>query len=498
MAHQLGVGLFGNGHRADQVQAAVHQFRRRQRVAPLHQAANQRLDAGQFGIAQNPRGEVDAVDEAAAVNPLPPHMPALDGGRIQQVHPHILGFHGHPEQAGLGFGVVLRHPHGADDHIGRALHLGVADGLILEEVGMEQHPQHCPDFVVAVEVGLLQLADGLRVAGFRQAPGGDGRLVGHEEIVELAGHEPGGGGLLADDVHHIAAIPGAGFAQESLVAVVVVGRVEAEGEGGAAIGEHRHGGGQVPAGKGAGAGLDVVLGVVELAVFADAQGEQLQQFPPVVFVDRRLVAFDVVQVVEHGRVGGEPQQQFAEVAHALFAEGVVLHGGGAGVVDLVVAGAEDGVPEQGHLFLELVLVVDHAVNDFGLAGFDGGLVEVRGVGAVEQVFFDAGVGAGVEQFFDDAVVALAGFGFHLVAAGAEAGAAQQMGHQCDIMLVCHIVLLLVGTGLAGTARVKRRPPPGGRGRCGLAGIPAAAPPGGLNTLYIILSRRPPLSIQGSK
>ena len=220
-------------------------------------------------------------------------------------------------------------------------------------------------------------------------------------------------------------------------------------------------GARVPAGEGAGASLYVVLGVVELVVHADAKGEQFQQLTAIVLVDRRLVALDVVQVVQHRRVSGQPQQQFLEVAHALLAEGVVLHGGGAGVVYLVVSGAEDGVPEEGHLLLELVLVVDHAVDDFGLARLDSGLVEVGRVGAIHQVFFDAGIVGGVQQLVNDAVVALVRTGFDLVPAGAETGPPQQVGHQGDFLLgnfvVGHLFLLIFGCSSLFSAR-----PPGFR------------------------------------
>ena len=80
-------------------------------------------------------------------------------------------------------------------------------------------------------------------------------------------------------------------------------RIEPELKWRPAVGEDWDGGSQVPAGEGTGASLNVVLCVVGLAVHTDADGEQLQQFTAVVLIDCRLVAFDVVQVVEHGGVG---------------------------------------------------------------------------------------------------------------------------------------------------------------------------------------------------
>ena len=165
------------------------------------------------------------------------------------------------KKARLRLGVVLHHAHGADDHVGRAFHFGEMDGFRLKELGSEQGQQHGPNFVPGIEVGLLQDTYSFRVPWFLEPPRRDWHVVSHEEVVQLPGDEAGGGGLLADDVNDVLAVPAPGFTQERLFAVIVVRRVEAELKGGAAIGEDRDGGSQVPAGKGTGASFDVVLGV---------------------------------------------------------------------------------------------------------------------------------------------------------------------------------------------------------------------------------------------
>ena len=261
----------------------------------------------------------------------------------------------------------------------------------------------------------------------------------------MAGQEAGGSRLLADDVEDIIAVKVPGFPQESLFAVVVIRRVKAELPGTAAVGERRVGRGDVPAGKGPGAGFDIVLGVVELLVFAHAEGKEFQEFPAVVFVQSRLVALGVVQVIDHGRAGGEEVEEVAEVAHAVVAEHLDHAPHFLAGVDFAVAGAENHVPEQGHFLLELAGVVDHAIDPGLDVGLDGRRLVVGGLVAHEQIFLDAGAGLGGEQFGDDGVVPPGGLGFDLVAAGAEAGPPQQVSHQCDILVSHKILLLMVGS-----------------------------------------------------
>ena len=120
------------------------------------------------------------------------------------------------------------------------------------------------------------------------------------------------------------------------------------------MGEGRIGGGHVPAGEGAGADLDVVLGIVEGSVVADAEGEELEKLTAVVLVEVGLVGLGVVQVVHHAGVLGQPEQQVIEAAHAMLPEHVDHDAHFLAGVDLAVPGAEDHVPEEGDLFLELV------------------------------------------------------------------------------------------------------------------------------------------------
>ena len=176
----------------------------------------------------------------------------------------------------------------------------------------------------------------------------------------MAGDEAGGGLLAGDYFNDVVAIEVAGLAQEGLLVVVVVVGVVDEVGLVASVGIARHGVGDGPASEGAGGFLDVVLGVVGFAVHADAQREQFQKLAAPVLVDGALVAHAVVQVEHHGRVTGEALEQDVELAHAQVAEHIQLELDLAAMLALGVAGAEDAVPEQGDLFLQRALGVDHS------------------------------------------------------------------------------------------------------------------------------------------
>ena len=195
----------------------------------------------------------------------------------------------------------------------------------------------------------------------------------------------------------------------------------------------------IPAGEGAGADLNVVLGVVEALVHADAQGEQLEELPSVVLVEVGLVALGVVQVIHHSGVGGQSYQQVPEAAHAVVPEHVDHDAHFLAAVDLTVAGAEDHVPEESNLLLQLAGAVDHPVYPQLGVDLDGGSLVIGRVVPHQQVFVDAA--AGVKQFFDHRVVAPSRRSFDVIPACPKAGAPQQVSYQCNI-LVSHVLLLL--------------------------------------------------------
>jgi hypothetical protein len=146
-----------------------------------------------------------------------------------------------------------------------------------------------------------------------------------------------------------------------------------------AVGIPRHGIGDRPTGEGSGRLLDVVLAIIQLAVLADAHREQFQQFPTPVFVDGAVMAHAVVQVEHHGRIIGKAHQQAFVPAHAVAAEHIDFEALLAGMLAFGVSGAENAMPEQGHLLLEWLLAVDHTEDPLFLLALEAIFVHPLGL-----------------------------------------------------------------------------------------------------------------------
>ena len=369
-------------------------------------------------------------------------MPAFHRGWVHQIHAHELGLFRDVEQTRLDFtAVIARHAQDADDHFRRILDLGKTHRCGLEEIRGEQGAQHGVDLIAGVEVRLLQDVNGFHILGRRQAPGRHRHFVGDEEVVQVPGEEPRGGGLFADEVDNILAVPATGLTQEGLLTLVVVRRVIAELPRAAAVGEGRVSWGIVPASKRPGARFNVVFGVVERFVFANTEGEQLQQLSAIVLVDGDLVAFSIVQIVHHGRAGGQAHQQVTEVAHAVLPEHTDHSDHLLPAVDLTVPGAEDHVPEEAHLLLELAGVVDHPVDPLLDIRLDIGRMVIDRIVTQHEVVLEGRLRCGIKQFLYHSVIALSRFGFNLSPARPKTSTAQEMPHQSNVFLVSHTYLL---------------------------------------------------------
>ena len=371
-------------------------------------------------------------------------MPAFHGRRIHQRLAHGRGRHRQVQQAGLGETVRAGELHGADHQFHGAFHL--AEARRLERLRVEQHAQHGAQVAARLEVGLLQRLDARRVLRRHVVPRRHLRLVGHEEVVQVAGDEARRGGLLDDDAHDVVAVEVAGLAQEGLLAVVVVVRAEDERRGVAAVRIQRNGLRGGPAGEGARRVLDVLLAVV-----ADAHGKQFEDFAAVVLVRGVFVILGVVQPVQHAGVAGQVEQDGFHVGQAIAAEGLDLQRDAGGVLALVPAGSEDAVPEEGHFFLQRALGVDHAIEPAPLPQHRGIVHDgSHGVVAAHHVFLDVGGLLRVQQHLHHVGVVHAVIRLQLGARGAESGAPQQVRQECE-SVVSHASLLTV----------KARPPPGG-------------------------------------
>ena len=264
----------------------------------------------------------------AGVDPLVAALPAFHAGRRIEALPHLsahagggVGFHRRQFQA-------ARKPQRSHHGFRRGLDSGEAHRFILEEVGVEHRAQHRGYIVVRIEVRLRHNVDGFGVFGVFIRPLRDGCFVRNEEVIQVARDKARRGFLLADDVHHILAVEVAGFAEEMLIAVVVVGFIVVELPSDVAVGArgvvaHLYGHivrvHHAPTGEGARALFDVFLCVV-----AHAHREQLQYFPAVVLVDGVFVIVLIIQPHQHARIAGQVHQQIAEVAHAAFAEHIYL------------------------------------------------------------------------------------------------------------------------------------------------------------------------------
>ena len=354
-AHQVGAGALLDGQRAGQVEAAVDELFGAEAAAFGLQPLDKRLDARLGGVAHLVDGEVDAFGQDAAVDPFLAGVPTLDRGRVEQLLAHQFG--------GIG---VVRHAGGrrapgpdqlenAGDQFGRAFDLSEAGRL--EEAAVEERAQDVAHLSFRFQVGVRQELNRIGILGRLDIPGGDLRLVGDEEVVEMAGDETGGSRLRNDDVDDVVAVEVAGAAEEGLLAVIVVIGAEVEMGGIEAVGVDGRRLREGPAGEGACAVLDVVLRVV-----AHAHREQFQQFASIVLVGFAFAVLVVVQPVDHGRVHGEFEQYGAHIAHADAAEQIDLVVHRHDMLALGISGGKDMMPEERHLLFQRAFAVDHAVD----------------------------------------------------------------------------------------------------------------------------------------
>ena len=110
-------------------------------------------------------------------------MPALDRGWVQDVLTHIADTQRQAIETGLGEGELADHACGADHRLDRALDPGKAG--VLEEVRVEQEPQHGANVVIGPEVLRLELLDRCWILRRGMLPGRYLRLIGNEEIVQV-------------------------------------------------------------------------------------------------------------------------------------------------------------------------------------------------------------------------------------------------------------------------------------------------------------------------
>ena len=429
MFRQLAAGLLAEVNEAHILGAGVEQMVGAGHPFVLH-PADDVLHPRQFGVGHPVGDEVDAGQQGAGVDPLQPGVPAFHRRRVQDGLAHIGGFLADVQHAGIRVLKEAHHPQGAGDHFGGALDL--LEAGVLEPLRQEHMPQHGLYVKAGVLKHLAHFVQGVLVPGRLDGPRGNLRLVRHKEVVQVAADEAGGGRLLEDDVDDVLAVKVAGFAQEGLFPEVVVFLAVGELPRVAAVGRAGQLGLNRPAGEGARALPHIHLGVV-----GNAHGEQLQELPAPVLVHGVPVVLVVVQPENHGRVLGQLNEHIPVVAHPTLPEHIDLLQQLVAVVHLGVAGGENMVPEQRHLFLQGTVAGDHVVHPVGLPGegHAAGQQETGVIAEQQRHLAALALRGRVQQFLYGGFVALGNAAFQLGAVGAEPGAPHQVGHQCQVILV---------------------------------------------------------------
>src|SRR5262245_19555914 len=137
--YQYIVGLCRQFVPAEQLQTAIHQALRRQRRPLSSQPRNDVTHARKIDIAHLVSGEVNALDQGAAIDPLLTGMPAFHSGWVQDVLTHIANTQSQAIETGLGEGELTDQARGANQRLDRALAAGKAG--VLEEGRGRQEPK---------------------------------------------------------------------------------------------------------------------------------------------------------------------------------------------------------------------------------------------------------------------------------------------------------------------------------------------------------------------
>src|SRR5262249_31870520 len=118
--------------------ATVHQSLRGERGTFSSQLCDDILDARGVEITYAVSGKVNALYQAAHIDPLLALISAFDRRRFQDLLPHMFHLVEYGFKARLGLGPTADQAHRADHRLYRALDPGKAG--VLEGVGVKQHP----------------------------------------------------------------------------------------------------------------------------------------------------------------------------------------------------------------------------------------------------------------------------------------------------------------------------------------------------------------------
>ncbi len=143
----------------------------------------------------------------------------------------------------------------------------------------------------------------------------------------------------------------------------------------------------------------------------------------------------IVEPDNHGRVLRELDQQRIQPPETMAPEHVDLVEEGPGLIELRVARGKEAVPEERDLLFQWALGRDHAIQPGSPCGVELAELRLVYVVATDDVLGHSLWIAGVEQFLDHRLIALGNRGLDFITRRTKPGAAQQMRHECHVLLM---------------------------------------------------------------
>ena len=133
-------GLVGNRDSAHLIQASIDQMFPGSRIAVVRQhLVDHGLDPGLLHIPELLRGEVDAFDQRAGINPCRALMPPLHTRRVIELLPHPGHLQGPIEHLATWPVELPRQSQDTGRELRRAFHFLIANVISLEKVSIKTH-----------------------------------------------------------------------------------------------------------------------------------------------------------------------------------------------------------------------------------------------------------------------------------------------------------------------------------------------------------------------
>jgi hypothetical protein len=143
----------------------------------------------------------------------------------------------------------------------------------------------------------------------------------------------------------------------------------------------------------------------------------------------------IVKPDNHGRVFREFDQQRIQAPETMVPEHVDLVEEDPGLIELRVARGKEAVPEERNLLLQRACGRDHAIQPGGSCGVKLAELRLVYVVATDDVLRHDLWITGVKQFLEHRLIAFCDSGFEFITRRTKPGAAQQMRHECHVLLM---------------------------------------------------------------